>query len=217
MDIHGSLQSTATKDTRKYSTHAKTERWVAIFVMSRNGFDERQQQPQQQAVKIARKTHLNLSNFYQIPPQKSEKNSILLFFLSLVSFILKYWPSWAATIKINLCLGRNILLARKLTLFCFLSTPSEKALSHSRGSSSSVCIWILFMDLFSCFSVFRNKKKVKTRIYMNRFCSAINLSSFIIACFKPQNIQLHVGKLSEGNLCAISIEGKDSHGLVMRR
>lgn len=69
------------------------------------------------------------------------------------------------------------------------------------------------MDLFSCFSHFRNKKKVKARIYMNRFCSTINLSSFIIACFKPQNIQLHVGKhLSEGNLCAISIEGKDSYG-----
>lgn len=27
---------------------------------------------------------------------------------------------------------------------------------------------------------------------MNRFCFAINLSSFIIACFKPQNNQLHV-------------------------
>lgn len=43
---------------------------------------------------------------------------------------------------------------------------------------------------------------------MNRFCFAINLSSFIIACFKLQNNW----KLSEGNLCAISIEGEDSYG-----
>lgn len=115
---------------------------------------------------------------------------------------------WTATIKINFCLGRNILLARKVTLFLWWAQPHSPFLLLAKECfmcSLVVKNKVLWIYL-GIFWVFAPIKKVKFTWIAS--AAAINLSSFILACFKLNSRSTPRWKLSyECQLCTLRLEG----------
>lgn len=76
-------------------------------------------------------------------------------------------------------------------------SPRSSSTPRSRGSSVYVYtskeqgfyLWIYLLVLGRV-SPWKRQEEKKGGIYMNRFCSAINLSSFITACFAREEIRI---------------------------
>jgi hypothetical protein len=103
---------------------------------------------------------------------------------------IQFWPSGQQTIEINSCRsgGKHFVGTSCDTFFCALRLSG--ASQHPQLLKSMAFemrergfyLWIFCSAFSPLFEHFNHKKKVKEKFTSNRFCFAINLSSFIIAC-----------------------------------
>lgn len=77
--------------------------------------------------------------------------------------ILKYWPSGQhITIKINFCFGRNISLAREVTLFLLLVSSSKPLTKRNRFKCMYMVDFVygfIFVVFFKHFAIKKVKEK----------------------------------------------------------
>lgn len=104
------------------------------------------------------------------------------------------------------CLGRNILLARELTLFFFLQP--------SKFSRKAVQVYVYGLYLWIYSRVFRFSHKKVKNVEFTWIASALRLIylHLLSLASSPETKHDFMLKLSEGNLCTISIECEDSYG-----